>query len=336
MNRKPFTAVLVLSIAAAAGCNFKDEKPRGAGASGRPLTVLGKPQVDMERFFKYNEEHEKVIQLLEQPFDAVVKPGPGAADPKAKAVTEKVKQNWGEFKFVVPKEGRTFRYRAVISTNLGDLVIDFFEGHTPDVVRNFITRLKNRVHDGQPILVEGDALVFGAPLDKQAYTVPARPLSAPLPKGAVFAYLLDDRASGERFGISLNEVPGGASKVSIFGHVANPSMNAVLAQFLKESTKQPGSVVIKSVRIDVFEKPIFEGPEVRLPRLDKKGNLDTPDLPTYTGVANPDTSPHEPAMKGRKMPTNADVGASIDPSIIPSKNPNVPPSKDDKQSPKSP
>ena len=189
------TSVLVLSVCVASfGCWSRDEKPRGAGASGRTLAVLPKAQIDMERFFKYNEEQEKVLQMLDQPFDAVVKPGPAANDSQAKARMEKVKKNWGEYKYVRAKEGRSFRYRAVIKTTAGDLVVDFFEGHTPDVCRNFITRLTSQVHDGEQISLDGDNLVFGQPIDKQAYTMPARPLPVPLPKGTIFAPLVGDRA----------------------------------------------------------------------------------------------------------------------------------------------
>jgi len=281
------------------------------------------------------------MRLLDQPFDAVAKPGPAADDPKAKALTEKIKKNWGEYKYVRAKEGRTLRYRAVMKTTAGDLVIDFFEGFSPDVVRNFITRLNSQAYDGQPISLEDNSLVFGPPVEKQAYTMPARPLPVPLPKGSVFASLSGDRAAGERFGIALKRVPGGGAKVSMFGRVSNPAMDTTLGQIVAELNKKPDSVVIKSAKIEVFDLPIFEGPEVRLPHLDKKGQLDIPDLAMYTGIANAEVNPRDQTI-GRK--SGADGGKEspdsladrlIDSSTIKSKNPNVP-SKSVEKPPKSP
>ena len=116
-------------------------------------------------------------------------------------------------------------------------------------------------------------------------------------------------------------------------------MDATLGQFVSELTKKPGSVVIKSAKIDVFDMPIFEGPEVRLPRLDKKGQLDIPDLAMYTGIANSEAGGRDRASPPGQGDASAASGSLtdslMDPSTIKSKNPNVPKSKA-KEPPKSP
>jgi hypothetical protein len=137
-------------------------------------------------------------------------------------------------------------------------------------------------------------------------------------------------------------VPGGGANVSMFGRVSNPAMDTALGQVVAELNKKPGSVVIKSAKIDVFDIPIFEGPQVRLPRLDKKGQLDVPDLAMYTGIANAEADPRDrsigpkPGGDARKDAPDSLADRLIDSSSIKSKNPNVPPSKGAQEPPKSP
>src|SRR5262245_10559585 len=88
------------------GCYAREEKPRGHGASGRPLAVLPNAQIDMDRFFKYTPEQETAIQLLHRKFDVAAKPGAAANEPAVKAATDKIKQAWDAIRFAVPNEGK--------------------------------------------------------------------------------------------------------------------------------------------------------------------------------------------------------------------------------------
>jgi hypothetical protein len=277
---------------------------------------------------------------MHQPFDAVVKPGPGANEPSGKAAIEKVKKGWDELRFVRVKEGRYLRYRVTFDTTHGDLVLDFFEGFAPDVVRNFVARAYAKLYDGLPLSLEDSSLVFGAPEDKQAYTLPARTIPAPTPKAALFAFVSGDRSTGERFGIALKRVSGGGKYVTMFGRVNNASTEEVLGQFAAEIKKKPGSVVVKSTRVQVFDQAIFEGAGVRLPELGKKGELIVPDLAMFTNVAipDPDLGPRPTDMGGLKtrkpLPESMLNPIPGSDDTIRSKNPNAPPLKNENEAPK--
>jgi hypothetical protein len=340
----PSAALLIVIVLATPGCNSWDEKPRGHGASGRKLDVLAKAEIGMERFYKFSPEHQQVIARLDRPFEEVAKPGPNAASKPAQEATAKVRDSWNKNKIVYPDEGRTVKFRATITTTIGDLVIDCFEGFSPDVARNFIARLHAGVYDGQVMTVEDDAFVFGPPIDKQAYTMPARTVPYTLPKGSVFAFLTGGRATGERFGISLKNVPGGASKVSIFGFVNQPAMPAVLGRFLDEHNKKPGSIVVKGVRIHTFDTNIFDGGNVRLPSLNPDGELAVPDVDLFVQAIGSETHPRDmplnPDQLKKPKPTDKQPGKEAPkPSTIPEKKSDAsagPPPAPKKEPPKSP
>jgi len=313
---------LTLLSFAGVGCNAREDMPRGHGASGRQLAVLAKPQIDMERFFKYTPEQETSIRLLQRPFNAAAKPGPAANDADSKTMVEKIKSAWDDVRFVIPREGKLVRYRAVVSTNIGDLVLDTFETFSPDVTRSLMAQVESGVLVGQKLAIAEGALVFGAPLEKQAYSLPARAIPAPLPKGCLFAFLTNDgRAAGSRFGISLRRVPGGGSKVSMVGLLTNASMDSVLGQFYDALTKKPGSVVVTKTQVVKFDQSVFEGADIRLPRITKDGELDVPDLIMYTSADNPDIHPRDLPYSARRPATPGGLPEPVRPPTIPGKKP---------------
>src|SRR5688500_3473927 len=110
-------SVAVLTLVA--GCNSKDEKPRGAGASGRSFAVLPKPQLYMEKLFTYTQDQEKVLALMNRPFGEAVKETGAATDRAAKDILEKVSAGWDALPFVRKKEGLKARYRLQFDTSAG-------------------------------------------------------------------------------------------------------------------------------------------------------------------------------------------------------------------------
>jgi hypothetical protein len=303
------------------GCDGKDAKPRGAGASGQSLAVLAKPQIDMEKFFTYSPEQEKVIALMNRPFAEAVKETGAAKDEDAKHVFDKVKAGWDGLPIIRKKEGIRIRYRLQFDTTAGELVMDFFEGFTPDVVRNLVARANAKALDGLQITLENDSLVFGPPLEKNAYTVQARPVEAPMPKGTVYAFLVGDRSAGDRFGIALKRQPEGGSKVSMFGRIINPSVDTLFGELIEKLKRDPKAVMIKSVQTKTFDTPIFQGMDVLLPKLTKAGELEVPDLPMYTGASASRIygKGHEGHSHDDDSILDGDLGGAN-----PSKNPNVP------------
>jgi hypothetical protein len=333
-----FKAFLVVGLVA--GCYSRDEKPRGTGASGKGLSVLSAPMLDIEKFFQYGPEHEKVLSLLHRPFHEVVKKTEAANATKAKEALTTLERSWDQHKFALPKQGVRYKYRTTITTTHGDLVIDFFEGFAPDLVRNYMNRLTAGLVNGTPFVLDGDAISLGPPVDQQAYTLPARPIPTPRPRGAVFAYLVGDRAAGERVGISLKHIPGGGAHVTIIGLVANPSFDRLLNEFESALKKKPGSIVVKHAKIEPFEHPIFKGSDVALPTLTKAGELQDPDLPMYTQVSGSQIFGESADKKKGGPPSDGKKDSLLDAPLIPStieNNPNAPtPSPDKKGAPKPP
>lgn len=303
------------------GCDGKDAKPRGAGASGQSLSVLAKPQIDMEKFFTYSADQEKVIALMNRPFAEAVKETAGAKDQDAKHIFDKVKAGWDGLPLIKKKEGIRVRYRLQFDTTGGELVMDFFEGFTPDVVRNLVARANAKALDGLQMSLENDSLVFGPPLDKNAYTVQSRPVEAPMPKGTVYAFLVGDRSAGERFGIALKRQPEGGSKVSMFGRVVNPSIDTMFGDLIEKLNRNPKAIVINSVTTKTFDTPIFQGMDVVLPKLTRTGELDVPDLPMYTGA--PASRIYGKGHEGHSHNDDAMLDGDLG-GANPSKNPNVP------------
>jgi hypothetical protein len=325
----PFAIGLAASLLLASGCMSHDEKPRGAGASGRPLAVLSTPLTGVERFYKFTPEQTRAMELLQQPFDAVMRPGSAANDPLEKATTDKVKAEWNDIRFAIPEHGRYQKYRVVLSTTVGDLVVDTFEPLAPDVVRNFVARAKAGAFNNRPLIVEGDALALGSATDHQAYTLPAVRLKAPLPQGSFFAYVSGDRAAGGRFGISLRRLPAGAANAAMFGYVSNPSKDVLFQGIIDADAAKPGSVMVTSAKVEPFGLGIFEGADTRIPKLDKDGRLKVPDMAMYTGASSEEVRAGDPSLTGAHVGSGtAWIDAMLSDALwapnIPEQNPNRP------------
>jgi cyclophilin family peptidyl-prolyl cis-trans isomerase len=130
------------------------------------------------------------------------------------------------------------KYRAVVQTNKGDILIDLFPQDAPQTVNNFVFLARDGFYDGltfhrvekdpEPFVIQGgdpEGTGRGGP----GYTVPAE-IKRTHPRGAIAMARLPDQvnpereSSGSQFYIALSDVPFLDGAYTSFGQTTEDSM----------------------------------------------------------------------------------------------------------------